>query len=159
MHNCGPYDCGRLLPKLPALHQEVFRAGSHARTAEEAQRVADKLTLVGAAERITCPLLVVVGAEDKLVPPSEGERLAKTASGPTEPGGLSRRQSCLLQHQLQIPSADGGLDGRTPRRRAGLIGYPARNHSDNVIFDRHERVAALMPQAWPAHRERPKAQG
>ena len=82
--NCGPYDAGRLLPKLPPLHQEVFRAGAHARTAEEAQRVADKITLAGAAERITCPLLVVVGAEDKLVPPSEGERLAKTASGPTE---------------------------------------------------------------------------
>ena len=82
--NCGPYDAGRLLPKLPPLHQEVFRAGAHARTAAEAQRVADKITLVGAAERIACPLLVVVGAEDKLVPPSEGERLAKTASGPTE---------------------------------------------------------------------------
>ena len=82
--NCGPCDAGRLLPKLPPLHQEVFRAGAHARAAAEAQRVADKITLVGAAERITCPLLVVVGAEDKLVPPSEGERLAKTASGPTE---------------------------------------------------------------------------
>jgi len=82
--NCGPYDVSRLLAKSPPIQQEVFRAGSHARTAEEAQRVADKLTLVGAAERITCPLLVVVGGEDKLVPPSEGERLAKTASGPTE---------------------------------------------------------------------------
>jgi dienelactone hydrolase len=82
--NCGPYDAGRLLPKLPPLHQDVFRAGAHAGTAEEAQRVADKITLVDAAERITCPLLVVVRAEDKLVPPSEGERLAKTASGPTE---------------------------------------------------------------------------
>ena len=82
--NCGPYDAGRLLAKSPPIQQAVFRAGAHARTAEEAQRVADKLTLVGAAERITCPLLVVVGGEDKLVPPSEGERLAKTASGPTE---------------------------------------------------------------------------
>jgi len=82
--NCGPYDVGRLLSKSPAIQQEVFRAGAHARTAEEAQRVGDKLTLVGAAERITCPLLVVVGGADKLVPPSEGERLAKTASGPTE---------------------------------------------------------------------------
>jgi fermentation-respiration switch protein FrsA (DUF1100 family) len=62
----------------------VFRAGAHAATAEEAQRFADKPTLVGAAERITCPLLVVVVGADKLVPPSEGERLAKTASGPTE---------------------------------------------------------------------------
>jgi len=82
--NCGPYDAGRLLSKLPPLHQEVFRVGAHARTAEEAQRIADKITLVGAAERITCPLLVVIGAQDKLVPPSEGERLTQTAHGPTE---------------------------------------------------------------------------
>jgi 2,6-dihydroxypseudooxynicotine hydrolase len=82
--NCGPYDAGRLWPKLPPLHQEVIRAGAHARTAEEAQRVVDKITLEGAAERITCPLLVVIGAADKLVPPAEGERLAKTASGPTK---------------------------------------------------------------------------
>ena len=82
--NCGPYDVSRLLAKSPPIQQEVFRAGAHARTAEEAQWVADKLTLVGAAERITCPLLVVVGGEDKLVPPSESERLAKTASGSTE---------------------------------------------------------------------------
>ena len=83
--NCGPYDLGRLLQKsAPPLQQEVFRAGAHARTAQEAQLVANKLTLVGAAELITCPLLVVVGGADKLVPPSEGERLAKTASGHTE---------------------------------------------------------------------------
>ncbi len=82
--NCGPYDLGQLLPKSPPLQQDVFRAGAHARTVEEAQHVADKLTLVGAAERIRCPLLVVVGGADKLVPPTEGERLAKTASGPTE---------------------------------------------------------------------------
>ena len=82
--NCGPYELGRLLPNAPPLQQEVFRAGAHARTAEQAQRVADKLALVGAAERISCPLLVVVGGADKLVPPAEGERLARTASGPTE---------------------------------------------------------------------------
>ena len=36
------------------------------------------------AERIKCPLLVVFGAGDKLIAPSEGERLARTASGPSE---------------------------------------------------------------------------
>lgn len=82
--NCGPYDLGPLVRNAPPLQQEVFRAGAHVCTAEEAQLVADKLTLVGSAERITCPLLVVVGGADKLVPPSEGKRLAKTASGPTE---------------------------------------------------------------------------
>jgi 2,6-dihydroxypseudooxynicotine hydrolase len=68
----------------PPIQQEVFRAGAHARTLEEAQRIADNLTLVDAAERILCPLPLLVGGPDKLVPPSEGERLAKTASGPTE---------------------------------------------------------------------------
>jgi 2,6-dihydroxypseudooxynicotine hydrolase len=83
--NCGPYDLSRLLQKSPLpLQLEVFRAGAHARTAEDAQRIAAKLTLVGTAERITCPLLVMVGGADKLVPPTEGERLAKTASGPTQ---------------------------------------------------------------------------
>jgi 2,6-dihydroxypseudooxynicotine hydrolase len=36
------------------------------------------------AEKIKCPLLVVFGAGDKLIPAAEGERLANSASGPTE---------------------------------------------------------------------------
>src|SRR5262245_54452062 len=36
------------------------------------------------AQRINCPLLVVFGAGDKLISVSEGERLARAASGPTE---------------------------------------------------------------------------
>lgn len=82
--NCGPYDWGQVLPKMPAVSQEVFRVRSHAKTMEEAYELAKKITLVGAAERITCPLLVVFGAGDRLIAPSEGERLAKTASGPSE---------------------------------------------------------------------------
>ena len=76
--NCGPYDLGRLLQKsAPPLQQEVFRAGAHARTAQEAQLVANKLTLVGAAELITCPLLVVVGGVDKLVQRFQGSNPIK----------------------------------------------------------------------------------
>jgi dienelactone hydrolase len=127
--NCGPYDAGRLLPKLPPLHQEVFRMGAYARTA-------DKITLVGAAERITCPLLVVVGAEDKLVPPSEGERLAKTAAGPTElvvyPEG---NHVCFnISYKYRPATADWMAER--------LIGCPIRNHTDDVmIFDRHAEVS------------------
>jgi 2,6-dihydroxypseudooxynicotine hydrolase len=51
---------------------------------EEAYALARKITLEGAAERIRCPLLVVFGAGDRLVPPSEGERLVKAASGPSQ---------------------------------------------------------------------------
>jgi pimeloyl-ACP methyl ester carboxylesterase len=56
---------------------------SHAKTMDEAYALAKKITLEGAAERITCPLLVVFGAGDRLIAPSEGERLAK-AKGPSE---------------------------------------------------------------------------
>jgi 2,6-dihydroxypseudooxynicotine hydrolase len=82
--NCGPYDWGRVLPQMPQVSQNVFRVRSHAATVEQAQAIASKLTLEGAAERIKCPLLVVFGGGDKLIPPSEGERLAKEAKGPTK---------------------------------------------------------------------------
>ena len=60
--NCGPYDWGQALPKMPPISQEVFRVRSHAKTMEEAYALAKKIRLDGAAERITCPLLVVFGA-------------------------------------------------------------------------------------------------
>jgi dipeptidyl aminopeptidase/acylaminoacyl peptidase len=82
--NCGPYDWGRVLPQMPEVSQEVFRVRSHAATVEQAHDIAKTLTLEGAAERITCPLLVVFGGGDRLIPPSEGERLAKEAKGPTK---------------------------------------------------------------------------
>jgi 2,6-dihydroxypseudooxynicotine hydrolase len=82
--NCGPYDWGTVLPKMPQVSQEVFRVRSHAKSMDEAHALARKITLVGAAEQIRCPLLVIFGAGDRLIPPSEGERLARTASGPAE---------------------------------------------------------------------------
>ena len=82
--NCGPYDFGRILPSMPPASQEVFRVRSHATTIEEAYKLAKKITLENVAKRITCPLLVVFGAGDALIPSSDGERLAKEASGPSE---------------------------------------------------------------------------
>ena len=82
--NCGPFDFGAVLPSMPAASQETFRVRCHAETIAQAQQVARRLTLEGVAERITCPLLVVFGAGDKLISAAEGERLARAASGPTE---------------------------------------------------------------------------
>ena len=82
--NCGPYDWGAVLPKMPQVSQEVFRVRSHAKSMEEAYALARNITLEGRAQHIKCPLLVVFGAGDRLVPPSEGERLVKTASGPSQ---------------------------------------------------------------------------
>jgi 2,6-dihydroxypseudooxynicotine hydrolase len=82
--NCGPFDFGAVLPTMPAASQETFRVRSYAKTVAEAHDIARSLTLEGVAQRINCPLLVVFGAGDKLISVSEGERLARAASGPTE---------------------------------------------------------------------------
>lgn len=82
--NCGPFDWGEVLPKMPKVSQEVFRVRSHASSIAEAHQLAKKITLEGVAHRIKCPLLVVFGAGDKLIAPEEGRRLAAAASGPTD---------------------------------------------------------------------------
>jgi dienelactone hydrolase len=82
--NCGPFDFGAILPTMPKASQETFRVRSYAQSPAEAYEIARSLTLEGVAQRIKCPLLVVFGAGDKLIPVSEGERLARAASGPTE---------------------------------------------------------------------------
>jgi dipeptidyl aminopeptidase/acylaminoacyl peptidase len=82
--NCGPFDFGPVLPTMPAASQETFRVRSHAKTLAEAHEIARDLTLAGVAQQIKCPLLVVFGAGDKLIPVTEGERLARAASGLTE---------------------------------------------------------------------------
>jgi dipeptidyl aminopeptidase/acylaminoacyl peptidase len=82
--NCGPYDWSKILPQMPKVSQEVFRVRSHSKTLVEAQKLAEQLTLEGQAENISCPLLVVFGGGDRLIPPSEGERLARATRGPSE---------------------------------------------------------------------------
>jgi 2,6-dihydroxypseudooxynicotine hydrolase len=80
--NCGPFDMGAVLPQMPAVSQEVFRVRSHSKDTDSALQLAHRISLAnGVAERIVCPLLVVFGAGDKIIPASEGERLAKAASG------------------------------------------------------------------------------
>jgi 2,6-dihydroxypseudooxynicotine hydrolase len=82
--NCGPFDWGTVLPKMPKVSQEVFRVRSHSKTIEECHERGKALTLEGRAQNIRCPLLVIFGAGDCLIPPADGERLARAASGPSE---------------------------------------------------------------------------
>jgi len=104
--NCGPYDWGQVLPKMPPISQEVFRVRSHAKTMDEAYALAKKITLDGAAERITCPLLVIWRRRS---PDCAFRRRApcQGSKGPFGNGDLRGRQSRLFQHQLQISAADG----------------------------------------------------
>ena len=79
----GPYSWVEVFDARNELSREAFKVRSHAKTMEEARRVAQTLTLEGAAKNITCPLYVVGGELDHLTPPHNAERIAAEASGPT----------------------------------------------------------------------------
>lgn len=80
----GPYCFGANWDRLPELTREAFRVRSHTDSEAAARAHADTLDLAGAAERITCPLLVVFGKQDRLIDYRDAERLAAEASGPTD---------------------------------------------------------------------------
>ena len=50
----------------------------------EARLVGETLTLKNVAHNITCPLFIVAGKQDRIVPWQDGAKLAKAARGPTE---------------------------------------------------------------------------
>ena len=51
---------------------------------EAAQKHGASLTLKGVASNITCPLFIVAGKLDRIVPWQDAERLAREARGPVE---------------------------------------------------------------------------
>ena len=79
----GPYDFGATWDKLNPLTRHAFEVRSFSKSPEEAARRANDLTLKGYADRITAPLLVVMGQRDRLFPWQDGERLAAEAGGPS----------------------------------------------------------------------------
>ncbi|MFS8478648.1 MAG: alpha/beta fold hydrolase [Micromonosporaceae bacterium] len=79
----GPYDFGDCWDQVPALTREAFRVRSKSAADDEARRVAHTLSLAGRTSSITCPLLVVTGKRDRLIPWQHAQRLAAEAAGPT----------------------------------------------------------------------------
>jgi len=78
----GPFEWVEFFDRLPELTRNTFRVRSRSRTEVEARERAATLTLKNVAQNITCPLFVVAGKQDGIVPWQEGERLAAAASGP-----------------------------------------------------------------------------
>ncbi len=78
----GPFDWAAAWDRLPELTREAFRVRSHRATIEEARRHAATLSLAGIAERITCPIYIMNGRQDQLVPAADAERLAREVRGP-----------------------------------------------------------------------------
>ncbi len=81
----GPYDFSDTWDKLPELTREAFRVRSHLKTQDEAREHSRTLTLKGGiAQQITCPLFLVTGKLDRLIPWQDTQRMGDEASGPTE---------------------------------------------------------------------------
>ena len=80
----GPFNMGKNWDGLPELTREAFRVRSHAKTQDEARKNADTLSLEGIAGKITCPIYVMNGRLDRLIPAADAERLAREVKGPVD---------------------------------------------------------------------------
>ena len=78
----GPFDWVKAWDDLPPLTREAFRVRSHCASLEAARRHAATLTLEGVAHRITCPIYIMNGRQDRIVPCADAERLAREVKGP-----------------------------------------------------------------------------
>lgn len=80
----GPFEWKEIWAALPVLTREAFRVRSHCATEAEALANAATLSMKDAAAKIACPIFIVTGRQDRLVPASHAERLAQSVSGPAE---------------------------------------------------------------------------
>jgi dienelactone hydrolase len=78
----GPYDWAECWDGLPDLTREAFRVRSKSATLDEARRKAATLTLKGVAHNITCPIYIMNGKLDRIVPAADTQRLAREVRGP-----------------------------------------------------------------------------
>lgn len=80
----GPFDVPAAFSQAPGLTQEAFIHRSGATSRAEALERLRAFTLDGVAARVTCPLLVIMGRQDRVIPPADAERLASAVSGPVD---------------------------------------------------------------------------
>jgi pimeloyl-ACP methyl ester carboxylesterase len=77
----GPYNFGALWDQLPKLTRDTFAVRSKASSEEDARARALTLNLEGRTQDISCPLQVVTGRLDRLVPWQDAQRLVDEVAG------------------------------------------------------------------------------
>ena len=80
----GPFEWKEIWKDLPLLTREAFRVRSHCAAETDALKNAATLSMRDAAPKIACPICIVTGRQDRLVPASHAERLASSVAGPVE---------------------------------------------------------------------------
>jgi pimeloyl-ACP methyl ester carboxylesterase len=78
----GPFNWVEARETLPDLTRAAFIARSHSASATEAQQKAAALTLDGVGQNIRCPIFVVAGKQDRVIPEDHARRIAAGVSGP-----------------------------------------------------------------------------
>jgi 2,6-dihydroxypseudooxynicotine hydrolase len=80
----GAYRFADHFDRLPVLTREAFTARLMAPDQATARKRLDRLDLEGVMARVTCPLLVIMGRQDRLVPPESAEQMVREAGGTAE---------------------------------------------------------------------------
>lgn len=78
----GAYERSTNFHGRPALNLAAFRYRAKVDDLEAAAEVSARMSLRGIAGRITCPIYIVAGSEDRITPASEATLLAQEVSGP-----------------------------------------------------------------------------
>jgi dienelactone hydrolase len=80
----GPFNFGAAWKNLNPLTRHAFEVRSFSASPEDAERRANEMTLDGFADKITTPLLVIMGKRDRLFSWQDGQRLASEARGESQ---------------------------------------------------------------------------
>jgi dipeptidyl aminopeptidase/acylaminoacyl peptidase len=82
--NCGGYNFVSHFERLPALTRAAFIHRLKAASESEARAKLEAFNLEGVMEKVQCPLLVIMGRRDRLVPPEDATRMAAEAGEAAE---------------------------------------------------------------------------
>jgi dipeptidyl aminopeptidase/acylaminoacyl peptidase len=82
--NCGGYNFASHFDRLPGHTRAAFIHRLKAENEADALKKLQLFDLQGVMEKITSPLLVIMGRRDRLVPPADAERMAAEASAVAE---------------------------------------------------------------------------
>lgn len=78
----GPFDFAEAFDLAPPLTRAAFTAHSFSKSEDDARIFARRMNLGDVAHRITCPIHIVGGRLDRVIPPDHAERLAAAVKGP-----------------------------------------------------------------------------
>ena len=67
---------------IPPISRLAFQVRSHSASEEEAREVAARLDLTGVLGKVRCPLYVIAGDRDRLIPPEAAAEIAAGVGGP-----------------------------------------------------------------------------